>query len=86
MKGLLQGVRYRWRMLLRKPGFTAVAVLTLALGIGAKTALFNVVNGVLLKLLPYPYADQLVMLWGKNASKNIQQRWVAPARAPRHPR
>jgi putative ABC transport system permease protein len=65
MHGLLQDVSYATRLLRRRPAFALFVVLTLGVGIGANTAVFTVVNGVLLRPLPYAEADRLVSVWGR---------------------
>src|SRR5215218_1174814 len=64
MDTLIKDLRYGFRSLLKRPGVTAIALIALALGIGANTAIFSLVNAVVLQSLPYPDADRLVWAWG----------------------
>src|SRR3954463_15907356 len=73
MNTLLHDIRYGVRMLLKHKGFTAVAVIALALGIGANTAIFSLVNGVLLRPLPFPDAQRIIYIEGKNPAAGITE-------------
>jgi hypothetical protein len=68
----IQDLRFGARGLLRRPGFTIVAALTLALGIGANTAIFSVVNALLIRPLPYPNANRMVMIYGTQGAQGQQ--------------
>ena len=70
---IVRDVRYAVRLLLRHPGFTAIALLTFAVGIGVNTAVFSVFNGVLLRPLPYPDADRITMMWLDNQRQGIKE-------------
>ncbi|HEV3409360.1 MAG TPA: ABC transporter permease [Chthoniobacterales bacterium] len=73
MSTLLHDIRYGLRMLLKHKGFTAVALIALGLGIGANTAIFSLVNGVLLRPLPYPDADRIIYFEGRNPTQGITE-------------
>ncbi|HXA65869.1 MAG TPA: ABC transporter permease [Bryobacteraceae bacterium] len=80
LEQLLQDVRFAVRMLRKSPGFTAVAIFTLALGIGANSAMFSVVNGILLRSLPFKEPSRLVTVLDTKPSKGVDWLYVSPNR------
>ena len=75
---LWQDLRYGVRMSLKNPGFTLIAALTLALGIGANTAIFSLVNAVLLRALPFPQPERIMTIWAEAPSNGVTKQSVAP--------
>src|SRR5580692_11479097 len=79
MGTIWQDLQYGWRMLRRNPGFSLVAILTLAIGIGANAAMFSVINTVLLRPLPFPDAQRIVFVWNTDPNRNVFRGVASPA-------
>src|SRR5437879_8298259 len=78
MDQIIQDVRFGWRLLRRSPGFTIAAVLALALGVGATTAVFTLLDRVVLRPLPYPDPERLLMVWETNDAKRLSHERLSP--------
>jgi predicted permease len=78
MDTFLQDIRFGWRQLRRTPGFTAAALVALALGVGATTAIFTVLDRVVLRPLPYPEPDRLTTIWDTNPAKALTHERISP--------
>jgi len=78
METIWRDLCYGLRTLARKPGFTVVAILSLAIGIGANSAIFSVINSLLFRPLPFSDADRLMILWNRSPGLNIAQDWLSP--------
>jgi predicted permease len=79
VNSLIQDLRYALRAFLKNPGFTCVVILSLAIGIGANTAIFSIANALLLHPLPYKNSDRLVILWNRSPGLGITQDWFSTA-------
>ncbi len=79
MSTLAQDLRYALRVFAKNPGFTLAAVLSIAIGIGANTSIFSIVNALLLRPLPYKDADRLVILWNRSPGLDITEDWFSTA-------
>src|SRR5215203_2091685 len=79
MHTLAQDFRYAFRTFARSRGFTAAAILSLALGVGANSAIFSVASALLLRPLPYAHAERLVILWNRSPGLGITEDWFSTA-------
>ena len=78
LERFFQDLRFGWRLLRRTPGFTVAAVLTLGLGTGVTTAVFSVLDQVVLRPLPYAEPDRLTMLWETNGARSLLHERLSP--------
>src|ERR1700758_3504833 len=69
---MIADLKYALRMLMKSPGFTVIAILTLALGIGANSAIFSVIDAVLLRSMPFEKPNEIIMLWGRSVREKVE--------------